>query len=266
LKVVPHEIGDHVDEHTSINEDFSMNVDEEDDPDDGLQGMVRGLYSAEEEGKEKTSMFAILLEEMKQELYPGGICTRFSFVVKLLHIKSFYRISNVAFTALLKLLSSAFPNCSIPATYEEAKRLIRALGLGYNSIHVCPNNCVLFRKNLEKNDVCPVCGASRWKDNGGRKKIPEKVLRHFPLIPRLKRIFSSKRTSEEVQWHKLKRKAVENELSHPADGEAWKDYDRKYGWFAKDARNIRLGLATDGFNPFGKMSSSYSMWPVFVIP
>jgi hypothetical protein len=87
---------------------------------------------------------------MKKELYPGGECSRFSFVVKLLHIKSFYKISNVAFTALLKVLSSTFPNCSIPATYEEAKRLIRALGLGYNSIHVCPNNCVLFRKTLEK--------------------------------------------------------------------------------------------------------------------
>jgi len=39
--------------------------------------------------------------------------------------------------------------------------------------------------------------------------------------------------------------------------------------FAKDARNIRLGdldFATDGFNPFSNMSSSYSMWLVFVIP
>jgi hypothetical protein len=68
-----------------------------------------------------------------------------------------------------------------------------------------------------------------------------------------------------VQWHKLKRKPVQNELSHPADGEAWKDFDRKYGWFLEDARNIRLGLAADGFNPFGKINSSYSMWPVFLI-
>jgi len=120
-------------------------------------------------------------------------------------------------------------------------------------------------EEFRKNDICPVCSASRWKDNDARKKIPEKVLRHFPLIPRLKRIFSSKRIVEEVQWHKLKRKPVENELNHPADGKAWKDFDRKYGWFAEDARNIRLGLATDGFNPFGKMSSSYSMWPVFLI-
>jgi hypothetical protein len=37
-------------------------------------------------------------------------------------------------------------------------------------------------------------------------------------------------------------------------------------WFEEDARNIRLGLATDGFNPFGKMNSTYSMWPVFLVP
>jgi hypothetical protein len=34
------------------------------------------------------------------------------------------------------------------------------------------------------------------------------------------------------------------------------------GKIAKDARNLRLGLATDGFNSFGNMSNSYSMWPV----
>uniref|UniRef100_A0A0E0DAY6 Transposase-associated domain-containing protein n=1 Tax=Oryza meridionalis TaxID=40149 RepID=A0A0E0DAY6_9ORYZ len=49
LEVVPHEIDDHVDEHTSLNEDFDMNVDEEDDPDDGIHGMVEELYTAEEE-------------------------------------------------------------------------------------------------------------------------------------------------------------------------------------------------------------------------
>ena len=58
-------------------------------------------------------MFGDILEEMKQELYPGATYTRFSFVVKLLHIKSFYRISNVGFTTILKLLKSAFPNCSL---------------------------------------------------------------------------------------------------------------------------------------------------------
>jgi len=243
-----------------------MNEPEDDRDDDRIHEIVQELYTAEDRGPATKSKFAAILEEMKQELHPDGPYTRFSFVVKLLHMKSFYRMSNVGFSAFLKLLRLAFPKCSIPASYDEAKKVIRALGLGYDSIHVCPNNCVLFRKELAKMDKCPVCGASRWKDEDTRKQIPNKVLRHFPVVPRLQRMFASKKLSEQAQWHKLKRKPVDNELSHPADGEAWKDFDRKYDWFAKDARNIRLGLATDGFNPFGKMSASYSMWPVFLIP
>jgi hypothetical protein len=248
------------------NVEVEMNETEDDPDDDRIHEMVHELYTAEDHGPTTKSKFATIIEEMKHELHPDGPYTRFSFVVKLLHIKSFYRISNVAFTAFLNVLSIAFPKCSIPASYAEAKKVIRALGLGYDSIHVCPNNCVLFRKELAKIDKCPVCGASRWKDEDTRKQIPNKVLRHFPVVPRLQRMFASKKLSEQAQWHKLKRKPVDNELSHPADGEAWKDFDKKYDWFAKDARNVRLGLATDGFNPFGKMSASYSMWPVFLIP
>ena len=54
-------------------------------------------------------------------------------------------------------------------------------------------------------------------------------------------------------------------LRHPADADAWKDFDDKYPDFAQDPRNLRVGLATDGFNPFGNMSNSYNMWLVFVI-
>ena len=35
---------------------------------------------------------------------------------------------------------------------------------------------------------------------------------------------------------------------------------------SQDSLNVRLGLATDGFNPFGNMSNSYSMWPVILYP
>jgi hypothetical protein len=192
--------------------------------------------------------------------------SRFSLTVKLLQAKSYYRISNVAFNAILLILALQYPNSSIPKSYEEALSIVGRLGLGYESIHVCPNNCVLFRKDYAKENNCPKCKASRWKDADGRRKIPEKVLRHFPLIPRLQRMFLSKEQSKEVQWHKLKRQDVENDLSHPADGDAWKDFDNIHKDFAADARNIRLGLATDGFNPYGNMSNSYSMWPVFVVP
>ncbi|XP_039787895.1 uncharacterized protein LOC120654427 [Panicum virgatum] len=219
------------------------------------------------ESCEQDTFFRIAMKEAKCMLYPG--CTkfsRFSFVVKLLHMKSLYRISNSAFTAILKLLAEAFPEYNtLPKSYNEAKSILKELGLGYESIHVCQNNCVLFRKEFAKFDNCPVCSLSRWKDPE-RKKIPVKVLRHFPLVPRLKRMFATKEASEQAQWHKLKRQPSEKEMSHPADGEAWQDFDREYPDFADDARNLRLGLATDGFNPFSEKNTKYSMWPVFVVP
>jgi hypothetical protein len=55
-------------------------------------------------------------------------------------------------------------------------------------------------------------------------------------------------------------------MSHPADGEAWRDFDKEFLDFAKDTRNLRLGFATNGFNPFSKKNTKYSMWPLLVVP
>jgi len=148
---------------------------------------------------------------------------------------------------------------------HDANKYLRELGLGYDEIHVCENNCVLFRKTYANMDACPKCKQSRWEDKDG-KRVPRKVLRHFPLIPRLKRMFASRRTAKDLQWHGTRRETVEGQMSHPADGKAWKHFDDKYNWFAKDARNLRLAVAIDGFNPFGNFSTTYSMWPVLVVP
>jgi hypothetical protein len=247
----------------------------EDDGPDHLEEMLEDLQAAAEQERlerqdaenqdgdgdaephDKDTFLKVVMKEAKRQLYPG--CTefsRFSFVVMLLHMKSLYRISNSAFSAILKLLAEAFPDCNaLPKSYIEAKNLLKELGLGYDSIHVCFNNCVLFRKDYAKHDNCPVCGLSRWKDPE-RKKIPQKVLRHFPLAPRLKRMFATKEASKDAHWHELNRQPGSKEMSHPADGEAWQDFDREFPDFAKDARNLRLGLATDGFNPFSEKTQN----------
>jgi hypothetical protein len=36
--------------------------------------------------------------------------------------------------------------------------------------------------------------------------------------------------------------------------------------FARDPRNVRLGLSTDGFTPYSTSATSYSCWPVFIMP
>ena len=222
-----------------------------------------------EESTNTHGNFENLFHEANRELYPG--CKKFSaltFLVKLMHVKVLNCWSDKSFDMLLQLLIDAFPEGSIiPKTYYDAKKMLRELGLGYNSIHACKYDCVLFWKENETLDKCPVCDEPRYKlCHGKGKKVPQKVLRHFPLKPRLQRLFMSRHTSIDMRWHKEKRINEDGVLRHPADSEAWKDMDTRFPWFSQDPRNVRLGLATDGFNPFGTMSISYSMWPVVLVP
>ena len=55
-------------------------------------------------------------------------------------------------------------------------------------------------------------------------------------------------------------------MIHPSYGEAWKRFDGKHRLKADEARNVRIAMLTDRFNPFGLMAASYSCWPVFIIP
>ncbi|GJY96570.1 reverse transcriptase domain-containing protein [Tanacetum coccineum] len=110
-----------------------------------------------------------------------------------------------------------------------------------------------------------VCKTSRWKDsNTPRKKVPKKVLCYFPIIPRLQRLYKSSHTAKEMTWHATGKCMEPGKMQHPVDGRARKNFDTKYPNFAKEPRNIRLGLAADGFNPFGNLSQAYSMWPVIL--
>ncbi|GKC28145.1 hypothetical protein Tco_1035439 [Tanacetum coccineum] len=114
-------------------------------------------------------------------------------------------------------------------------------------------------------DFCLVCNTSRWKDsNTPGKKVPKKVLRYFPIIPRLQRLYKSSHTAKEMIWHAIGKCTEPGKMQHPVDGRAWKKFDTMYPDFAKEPRNVRLGLTADGFNPFGNLSQAYNMWSVIL--
>ncbi|KAK1645511.1 hypothetical protein QYE76_063316 [Lolium multiflorum] len=74
-----------------------------------------------------------------------------------------------------------------------------------------------------------------------------------------------------MQWHAEREKPEEDPemgymLTHPSDAGQWEALDIAFPRFGGDARNIRLGMSTDGLNPFGNQSSTHSTWPVFVWP
>ncbi|KAG8493359.1 hypothetical protein CXB51_010946 [Gossypium anomalum] len=169
-----------------------------------------------------------------------------------------------------------FPFAKIPQSCQDMKRLIKDLGLGYDKIHSCPNDCMLYWGHQKNQQSCHVCSKSRWMDRntedvnadeGGAqlRKKPVKVLRYFPLIPRLQRLFMSLKIVESMRWHNDQR-TDDGLIRHPTDSLAWKSFDSKFLSFVSDPRNVRLGLAADGFNPFKIMSTSYSTWPVVLVP
>ncbi|KAJ0492169.1 putative Transposase-associated domain-containing protein [Helianthus annuus] len=208
-----------------------------------------------------------LFVDMMKPLYPG--CDEFSvlgFLLELMNVKVTCKMTNVSMDMILNLFSRAFKDANLPKNHYEAKKYLRTLGLGYESIHACKHDCALFWKENANLQTCPVCSTSRYEENSKGRKKPVKILRYFPITSRLKRLYASRHTAKEMLWHDHYRTKEEGVLRHPADGKAWKHFDTTFPDFANDPRNVRLGLASDGFNPFGAKSLSYSMWPVVLIP
>ena len=67
-----------------------------------------------------------------------------------------------------------------------------------------------------------------------------------------------------MRWHSNGRKC-DGLLQHAADSPQWKKIDSLYLEFGSDRINLRLGLATDGMNLYGNLSSKHSSWPVLLI-
>ncbi|KAK6784226.1 hypothetical protein RDI58_017680 [Solanum bulbocastanum] len=58
-------------------------------------------------------------------------------------------------------------------------------------------------------------------------------------------MFMCPKTAVAMRWHDSERPNDRN-IRHPANGEAWKDFDYMHPNFSKDPRNVRLGLSSDG--------------------
>ncbi|XP_054785879.1 uncharacterized protein LOC129292331 [Prosopis cineraria] len=215
--------------------------------------------------------FYEMLETAKEPLYEG--CSRhtpLSAISRLLNIKSEFNLSENCYNCILQWVKELLPNDEkLPKDYYKTKQMVGQLGLKYEKIDVCRNGCMLYYKENKERRECLVCGHDRFKsrkrDNGSNKDIPYKVLRYFPLTPRLQRLYMSSKTAEHMVWHHKTRREP-GVMCHPCDGEAWKHFDQCYPSFALEPQNVRLGLSLDGFTPFGQSAHPYSCWPVIVTP
>jgi hypothetical protein len=73
-------------------------------------------------------------------------------------------------------------------------------------------------------------------------------------------------SAKQITWHKNGKRYNPDKMVHASDGETWKHFDAIHREKAEEARNVRVALATDGFNPYGMSAAPYTCWHMFVIP
>ena len=59
------------------------------------------------------------------------------------------------------------------------------------------------------------------------------MLRYFPIIPRLKRMFGIIELAKQLRWHQS-HKNEDDKMRHPVDSLAWETINRKWPPFALD--------------------------------
>ena len=89
------------------------------------------------------------------------------------------------------------------------------------------------------------------------------MLTYFPIGPRLQRLYATEAVAEHITWL-YEHTRTKGLMEHPSYVEASKHFDGTFREFASEPHNVRLGLCTDGFSPFGHFGQSYSCWSVIL--
>ncbi|XP_070003065.1 uncharacterized protein [Nicotiana sylvestris] len=148
------------------------NDDDGSDMHDDIDGLLHDTFRnvegdlSHEEVREAPSEDAMrffkLVEEGKQELYPG--CESFSkldFTIRLFLFKCIHGLSNVAFSDLLDLIKEAFPFAKLPKSFHKAKKCDKRFG--WKNVHDGLTNrntkvsAKVLRWSTKGRWACPTC-------------------------------------------------------------------------------------------------------------
>jgi hypothetical protein len=208
-----------------------------------------------------------LMDQATKPLYDGLNISLISTTIVLVNMAVIHGVSNAYMDELLKYLGTVLlPSGNVlPQSHREAKKVIQKLGLNYEIIDCCSNGCVLYRLDLRNLSDCPKCGTSRFI--AGSDTIPARVVRYFPLIPRLLRMYRSAKIAKLLRFHVDHPNLEKDEVMRSvADSPARKHVDEVIDpSFAHEVRNLRFGLALDEVNPFRHNNTQHSTWPILMV-
>ncbi|KAH1246917.1 hypothetical protein GmHk_06G016914 [Glycine max] len=132
---------------------------------DRLEDMIRDL-GQESFQQAHAPVYEGLQSDSKKPLYAGckNSLTLLSAVLSLVNVKARYGWSDKSFTSLLEVVHNLLPeDNTLPTSYYTGKKILCPMGMEYQKIHACPNDCILYRHEFHEMSKCPICGTSRYK-------------------------------------------------------------------------------------------------------
>jgi hypothetical protein len=142
------------------------------------------------------------LKDFDEPLWDG--CTnhsKLSVVAQVFTIKSDYGLSEIGYNRIIEWVRSILlERNKLKENFYVAKSMMKPLGIGYQKIDMCPNFYMMYYLENAELTKCMTCGHSRYKPRTSMRKtlMAYKILRYFPITPRLQKLFMSPKTVEHM--------------------------------------------------------------------
>ena len=107
-----------------------------------------------------SALYDKIENDSKKPLYSGCTTfTRLSAVLALVNLKARFGWSDKSFTKLLVLFKNMIhEDNTLPKNHYEAKKILCPVGMEYQKIRACPNDCILYRNQFAEMPYCPTWG------------------------------------------------------------------------------------------------------------
>ncbi|KAI0369835.1 hypothetical protein BV20DRAFT_911316, partial [Pilatotrama ljubarskyi] len=152
-------------------------------------------------------------------------------------------------------LPFAFPQCNVSSWKSVQSYVAQQSGFEPQVYHCCVDSCCAFTGPFSDKEACPYCNTPRY-DAKGR---PRKEFVYLPLIPRLKAFLANGEMAAKMEYRGKEHTHQPGITKDVMDSELYRtllgknvtvDGRSMQHRFFEDARDVALGLSTDGFAPF----------------
>ncbi|THH16136.1 hypothetical protein EW146_g4451 [Bondarzewia mesenterica] len=166
-----------------------------------------------------------------------------------------------------RALPSAFPDSIVPSLESARSHIACLAGFKLQIYDCCINSCCCYTGPHASLDICLYCKAPRYD----AQKCARKCFTYLPLIPRLQAFAASQSMATSMCYRAYEHEPSPGQVSDIFDSKHYRRLCRSrvvidskelpHNHFS-DARDIALGLSTDGFAPFHRRKTT--CWPLIL--